>query len=105
MDRASARHALLSSNVANINVPGYRRRDTDFFITLDRAVDAEGPRLIGWRALRRTATGGDARLDGNTVSLEREIVALAETQLRYQILTEITSNAFSGLKNVIREGR
>ena len=32
-------------------------------------------------------------------------MSLAETELRYQALTDMTSGYFSGMKNVIREGK
>lgn len=96
LSRASLRHELLAKNLANINTPGYKRQDVDFAMVLDQEVD------------RRTAIRtdrGSIRTDGNSVDLEQEIVAMAETELRYQMLTEVTSRYFSGLKNVIREGR
>lgn len=96
LSRASLRHELLSKNLANVNTPGYKRQDVDFAMVLDQEVD------------RRTSIRtdrGSIRTDGNSVDLEQEVVAMAETELRYQMLTEITSRYFSGLKNVIREGR
>lgn len=96
LSRASLRHELLSKNLANVNTPGYKRQDVDFAMVLDQEVD------------RRTAIRtdrGSIRTDGNSVDLEQEVVAMAETELRYQMLTEVTSRYFSGLKNVIREGR
>jgi flagellar basal body rod protein FlgB len=42
---------------------------------------------------------------GNNVNLESEVMHMAETELRYQTLTDITATYFSGLKNVIREGK
>jgi flagellar basal-body rod protein FlgB len=45
------------------------------------------------------------RLDGNNVDVEREVMSIAETEHRFNALTEMTSRYFSGLKSVIREGR
>ena len=50
-------------------------------------------------------TEGSIRRDGNSVDLESEVVALAETDLHYRMLSEMTGRYFSGLKSVIREGR
>jgi flagellar basal-body rod protein FlgB len=99
MSRSTQRHSLLSANLANVNTPNYKRQDLDFAITLQK----ESGRLAE-RPLART-DHANPRLDGNTVNLEQEVVGLAETELRYQALTEITARYFSGLKNVIREGR
>ena len=39
------------------------------------------------------------------MDMEKEVMALAETELRYQMLTDMTASYFRGLKNVIKEGR
>lgn len=96
LDRASLRHELLSKNLANVNTPGYKRQDIDFAMTLDRAMsDADDP----------TTDMGNIRTDGSSVDLESEVVAMADTELRYQMITEMTSRYFTGLQSVIREGR
>ena len=96
LDRASLRHELLSKNLANVNTPGYKRQDIDFAITLDEEMNKQA---------EPTTYTGSVRSDGSSVDLESEVVAMAETELRYQLLTEMTSRYFSGLQNVIREGR
>ena len=47
----------------------------------------------------------NVRTDGSSVDLEKEVTKIAETELRYQALTDMTAQYFSGLKNVIKEGR
>ncbi len=106
LDRTSERHGLLSSNLANVNVPNYKRRDVDFGIELER----EGIGRRGMEGIQRKAGGastskGSLRTDGNNVDIEKEVMAIAETELRYQMLTELTNRYFSGLKSVIKEGR
>lgn len=93
MNRAGQRMALLNANLANVDTPGYQRKDIDFAIDLDGARES------------KPTTGGSLRPDGNGVDLEKEVVAIAETQLRYQVLSEFTSRYFSGLRTVIKEGR
>lgn len=103
MSKATQRQSLLSQNLANGNTPGYQRKDIDFDIRLE-AEEQKGPRrsplLSG-----RSPSGGPPRSNGNSVDLEKEVVAIAETELRFQTLAELTSRHFSGLKNVIRGGR
>ena len=36
MDRVSLRQSVLAGNLANINTPGYKRRDVDFAIELEK---------------------------------------------------------------------
>lgn len=99
MDRTTLRHGLLADNLANFNTPGYKRKDVSFGITLEQELQGrrEADPII-------TETGS-RRADQSSVDLEQEVVGLGETELRYQLLTEMTARYFSGLKNVIREGR
>lgn len=105
LDRTTLRQKLLASNLANIDTPGYKRRDVDFGIELQRADDVLRPeRSLRDRPPIRTENGS-IRTDGNSVDLEREVYGIAETELRYQLLSDMTSKYFRGLRNVIREGR
>lgn len=129
MSRATQRQSLLSANLANVNTPGYKRRDIGFDIALEKALDVSQaiPSATGTLSVRTAATvgatemskfdkmredralkngePGSLRLDGNNVDLEKEVMAIAETELRYQALSDMAARYFSGLKNVIREGR
>lgn len=106
LSRTTRRHGLLTENMSNVNTPGFKRQDIDFGIELERAQRTERPRRFESPAFDGTRTDqSDVRLDGSSVDLEKEVVSLAETELRYQALTDMTSRYFSGLKNVIREGR
>ena len=107
LSRATERQALLTGNLANANVPGYKRRDIDFNIVLDGEMskgDASFKEMQDSSAQRKS-DGTSTTVDGNNVDLEYEVMSLAETELRYQTLTEMTSRYFSNMKYVIREGK
>lgn len=91
---ASKRQSLLMENLANADVPGYKRKDMDFSLQLESK--------LGGMAHRSSES---VRLDGSSVDPEREVVSIAETESRYETLSELTSRTFSALKNAIREGR
>jgi flagellar basal-body rod protein FlgB len=99
LDKASQRQGLLNANLANVNTPGYKRRDMDFSIALDGASKSQDKLGVS------RSDEDSVRIDGNSVDLEQEVMAITETEYRYQMLAEMTSGYFSGLKNVIREGR
>lgn len=99
MGLATRRQALLTNNLANVNTPGYKRQDIDFNVQLDEATE----RFSKLGSSSRNS--GSIRIDGNNVDLEQEIVAIAETELRYSALADMTAGYFAGLKNVIREGK
>lgn len=102
LDRTTTRHTLLSENLANVNTPGYKRQDIDFGITLEQEMSRTNLDAAG---SGRTVDRGSIRVDGSSVDLETEVASLAETELRYQMLTELSARYFRGLENVIREGR
>ena len=121
MDFRTKRNTMLSSNVANLETPGYKAKDLVFEEALGKAMHAQLPgpltvtnskHLDGSRALPldmvrpeliQTATP-DAALDGNTVNLETEMAKLAENQVAYQAYTQMISLKFQALKTAIREG-
>jgi flagellar basal-body rod protein FlgB len=102
LTRTTQRQSLLMTNLANVNVAGYKRKDLDFHITLQNEMNVglgnEEPGVV-------ESTGTSLRMDGNNVDLEKEVMSVSETELRYQALTDLTAGYFAGLKNAIREGR
>lgn len=104
LNRLSLRQSVLSGNVSNVNTPGYKRRDVDFAIELKQAEQGPFQDLSGDGG-GVTVESGEVRIDGNGVDMEREVFLLADNELRYQTLTQMTRGYFRGLKNVIREGR
>lgn len=105
LDKASMRQSLLTANISNVNTPGYKRRDLNMNVTLaETPGNSRFESMLSERRQRETEHTS-IRIDGNNVDMERETFAIAETELRYQLLTDLTNRYFSGLKNVIREGR
>lgn len=116
MSRTSQRQALLTKNLANVNVPGYKRQDMDFSLKLKDATEFAPMRVSDPRQssqpfaqfLRQGESERDERSireDGNSVDLETEVAALTETSLHYSTLSLMARRYFDGLKSVIREGK
>lgn len=108
LGRTTVRQSLLGNNLANVNVPGYKRKDVGFAIELEGAEAGAGSAANHiWQQLGGTGDGirtdyVSIRMDGNSVDLEQEVMSIAETELRYNMLTEMTGRYFSGLQSVIR---
>lgn len=102
MDLAAQRQALLSSNIANIDTPGYRTRDIDFHGELTRAMQEEetGPT----EPLVREVPGLIARPDGNNVSVDREGMLLSQLQLQFSIASQLVKDEFKTLHLAITGG-
>lgn len=104
LDRTSERQSLLMNNLANVNTPGYKRQDSDFNIMLEDKVSDFDETVASRRMSTLRSNKSSLRLDGNNVDMEYEVMSIANTETRYNTLTELTGRYFSGLKNVIREG-
>ena len=102
LDVTVFRQGLITSNLANIDTPGYRTRDINFLRELDRA---DGPlEYAFFSPLVRSVRGLAERPDGNNVSLEREGLLLAQSQLRYNFGIELLRDEFHTLSSAIHEG-
>lgn len=102
LDIRSFYHKIISSNIANVDTPGFKERDIDFQEELSKRVF--GSRDI---AVKETATLEDGldSLDGNTVDIENQMVKLTENSLLYNTLVHVVSKKFSMMRYLINEGR
>jgi len=97
------RQTLVSSNLANIDTPGYRTRDIDFASELRRAEMLAGEEPVTPSV--REVAGLIERPDGNNVNLDREGLALAQTQLQFRTGVQLLRAEFRRLLTAINEGR
>ena len=106
LDRAARRQGLLMDNLANANVPGYKRHDLDFNVALgDEMGRKSGLSGSGTPFDGEIVEEGSVRVDGNSIDPEREAMGIAQTELRFATISDLTQGYFAGLKSAIREGR
>jgi flagellar basal-body rod protein FlgB len=103
LDVSVFRHSLISSNLANIDTPGYRTRDLNFLSELRRA--DTGLEYASYQPVSRPVEGLLERPDGNNVSLERESLLLARTQLGFNMGVQLLRAQFQRLSLAINEGK
>jgi flagellar basal-body rod protein FlgB len=100
MAGAAQRHAAIAANLANVNTPGYRRRDVDFHGALQQAMrSGAGP-----EAARFTTTEDAAaqmRADGGSVDADAEGAALARNGLEQEALATIVKVRASIIQTAI----
>jgi flagellar basal-body rod protein FlgB len=116
---ASRRQTLIASNLANLDTPGYRTRDFSFEGAMKAAIARQiSPASLVVTSpmhLQGSSNGSlppttDAlqpsaeRNDGNDVSLDRENMLLARTQINYQTASTFMQVELRKLYTVIREG-
>jgi flagellar basal-body rod protein FlgB len=97
LDATHLRHEALSNNLANVETPGFKRRDLpeNFSVELRRAVDRKDFRRVK-ALLPRSAEDRQAkpvRIDGNTVQLDEEMLAMNRNSLNYEYLTRAVGSS------------
>lgn len=98
----NARHSLVVNNMANIDTPGYHTQDIDFRNEFVNAL--QGTEVQNLPAVRNVK-GLLERPDGNNVSLDREGLALSETQLQFRIGVQLIRTEFHRIMTAINEGK
>jgi flagellar basal-body rod protein FlgB len=102
LDLSVRRSELVTSNLANIDTPGYRTRDINFHQEL---AQADSPfELASFAPAVRQVAGLIERPDGNNVSLERETLLLAQTQLGFNAAVALLRDEFKTISSAIHEG-
>jgi flagellar basal-body rod protein FlgB len=124
LDVRLVRENVLAANVANVDTPGFRPKDVDFAATM-AAIDGaarEGggvaqPTLAGAGETESQQVGiaaqdlpivdvpaGGASFDGNTVDLDRTMVAMAENSLQYGASARAAGKKLAILRYVVSDG-
>lgn len=110
LDVDVARYKLISANLANIDTPGYRTRDLDFHAELRRlTAQASGIEdgelnLASYEPVAHSVRGLMERPDGNNVSIERESLLLAETQMKFNLGVQLLKDQFHTIALAINSG-
>jgi flagellar basal-body rod protein FlgB len=99
------RQGLVSSNIANIDTPGYHTKDIDFKGELQRSmnsgVDAQSP----FGPAVQEVPNLTMRPDGNNVSVDRESMMLSETQLQFKLGVQLLKSQFHSISMAINDGK
>lgn len=113
---AQQRHNIISSNISNLETPGYKAKDIDFKTAMAQALGSEST-----TALARTNaghigqnTGSESEIepfeeDGewngfNWMSTDKVMNKMTENNLIYRTATETLLRKIAIMKEVIREG-
>lgn len=111
-DAANLRNELISNNIANVNTPGYKRKDINFESILQAELGGEKSLSDAVANANKDLTTLDPqvytdnaslsyRLDGNNVDIATEEAYLAENQIKYQALIDLMNQEFSRYKTVL----
>jgi flagellar basal-body rod protein FlgB len=105
LDAVALRQEAIASNIANLETPGYQRVDIapTFQAELNRACAARDPQQLA--ALKPTLapdpTATPNSRDGNTVSLEKELMLMSQNTLASALETQLVSGTLAKLRLAI----
>ena len=109
MNWRMTREGMISSNIANIDTPGYKAKDVAFerefenelklARTNDQHIASEpsGPQFVVTEDPYERIGN-----DGNTVDIDREMMKLAQNQLLYSAAAQDVARQIEGIKDIIR---
>lgn len=115
------RQEIISSNIANKDVPGYKTKRLDFEAALARALDVDGNLSMNTADKKHfdVGSGGFNNLepevyedpngvvseDGNTVDVQEEMAMMAENKIMYDTLVQLMNKKLGLMKYVITSER
>ena len=117
MTNAVQRQTVAASNLANLDTPGYRSRETSFADALDGelsgAIAKTNPKHLGGPgeasasgvAETHESEGLASRRDGNNVQLDRELMALTKASGDFSTAQTALAAKFRLVRYAINEGR
>lgn len=120
MTRLSKRQQVISSNLANIDTPGYRTQDIPFHATIQDLLANQTVPLHTSRPEHMALPGFNfiplepevvevqnlpVRADLNNVDLDRELLKMSETSFGYSLMAQLLRGKFRTLASSINDGR
>jgi flagellar basal-body rod protein FlgB len=105
LDAAVVRHEAIASNIANLEMPNYKRLDVApaFSSDLSRALaSGDAAQLKSLHPSLAVDTNAvSANRDGNTVNLEHELLALNQNQIMHTLETQLVTGSLLKLRLAI----
>ena len=112
---SSKRNELISNNIANVDTPNFKAKDTSFKTSLERAMDhleakRTDPKHLPFSSDTQkfpvhAKQGTMYNHNGNNVDVDKEMANLAKNQIYYQGITDQLNNKFNMMKTAIKGGR
>ncbi|MGB8170727.1 MAG: flagellar basal body rod protein FlgB [Chthoniobacteraceae bacterium] len=103
LDAAALRQEALAANIANSETPGYKRVDleqsfaTEFAARLKSGATASAPTP----KLVEDTSATSQRVDGNTVEVDKELLAMGKNGAEFETLTDFVSGSLKQLRMAI----
>lgn len=111
MDFRAERHRVLVSNIVNMDTPDYKPKELVFNKSLEEAQAARKELELGrTNNGHLTATSGKGEQfrvlqSGDKVEIDREMAALTDNNLMFNLTVELLSRKFRAVNTVLKETR
>ena len=124
MDATSLRYQVSANNLANSEVPNFKRSTVNFESELKRAFESEEKAKNGFQLTRTDSRhislnepydyrnveprrvldyATTAKANGNNVDAETEANNILQIQMQYRLLTQLTNFEFSQVNKVLKK--
>jgi flagellar basal-body rod protein FlgB len=101
LDLTSEQMKLTASNMANVDTPGFKTQGFDFEQEFTQQLNGNSGSNTGVSIQAQDVDGLVARPDGNNVSMDREGIQLAKSQMQFRMGVELLKNEFSTVMSAI----
>jgi len=117
----ATRQRVITNNVANVDTQDFKASTVSFEQTLRRASSRDDGGFKMFSVANAVAGPDDApadakatvtvladttrRREGNNVDIDQEMVELAETNITYNALAQLTSSRLQVLRTIVNDGR
>lgn len=99
------RQQLIASNMANIDTPGYHTRDVNFRAAMRQVMNEDDEsNEVQMEPASVESVGLPERPDGNNVSVDQESLELAQTQLQFQLGTQLVKSQLQTVLAAMKDG-
>jgi flagellar basal-body rod protein FlgB len=105
MAATSLRDRWISNNIANQNVPGYKRRDVRFEELLQAKIARGEPDLLATQPEVTIDSTSPAGTNGNNVNLELETTKARENRLMFELYASIFQSRMELIQSAISSSR
>lgn len=105
LDAAWTKNEVISSNIANIDTPGYKRRVVEFGNLLEEATTSlKSDKSNSNPGVKITIdeSTDSLRTDGNNVNIDTEMVELAKNSIYYNLLTQKMNGEIQKIESAIK---
>lgn len=101
LDLTSEQMKLTASNMANVDTPGYKTEGFNFQQQFLREMNGGADADFSAGAQVQDVDGLVARPDGNNVSMDREGMEMAKSQLQFRLGVELLKQQFTNVMDAI----